>query len=214
MRMLPDVNFKENYKKHYAENYEKLNAKREERAERRRSKPRDSLETIKYKVVGAAVTFIILGSFFAAGMFVSSSFSEKEQQIAEIEYNISQTEDLIRKYQVINSEETMQQLNDKLIFVTDLQNQYVTEQFSKSFASDAEYYLGSYNYDWSESVDKLSEPVWHGYANKACSFDETAELLFILYDGNRPVLLVFASCNIDQFGNIESLSSVRKTVLV
>ena len=49
MRVLPDVNFKENYKKHYAENYEKLNAKREERAERRRSKPRGSLEAIKYR---------------------------------------------------------------------------------------------------------------------------------------------------------------------
>ena len=213
MRVLPDVNFKENYKKHYAENYEKLNAKREERAERRRSKPRDSLETIKYKIAGAAATFIILGSFFAIGAAISLKLSAKEQQIAEIEYNISQADDLIRTYQAINSDETMMQINDMLVHITDLQNQYVTGQFSESFISDAEYYLGSYNNDWSESVDRPAEPVWHGYLNKACSFDETAEVLFILYDTNRPVLLVFASCSIDQFGNIESLSSVRKTVL-
>lgn len=213
MRVLPDVNFKENYKKHYAENYEKLNAKREERAERRRSKPRDSLETIKYKIAGAIATFIILGSFFVIGAAASSKFSAKEQQIAEIEYNISQTDNLIRTYQVINSDETMQQINDMLVHITDLQNQYVAGQFSVNFISDAEYYLGSYNNDWSESVDRPVEPVWHGYLNKACSFNETAELLFILYDANRPVLLVFASCGIDRFGNIESLSGVRKTVL-
>lgn len=213
MRVLPDVNFKENYKKHYAENYEKLTAKREERAERRRSKPRDSLETIKYKIAGAIVTFIILGSFFAIGALVSSKLSIKERQIAELEYNISQIDDLIRTYQIINSDETMLQINSRLAYMTDLQNQYVTGQFSESFISDAEYYLGNYNNDWSESVDKPAEPVWHGYLNKACPFNEKAELLFILYDSNRPVLLVFASCDIDMFGNVGSLSSVRKTVL-
>lgn len=212
MRVLPDMNFKEKYKKHYAENYEKLDAKRRERAERRRSKPRDSLETIKYKVAGAVATFVILGSFFAAGALVSSKLSEKEAQIAELEYNIAQADDLIRKYQVINGDETREQAKNMLLHITELQNQYVAKNFSDNFASDAEYYLGNYNNDWADGIDG-AELVWHGYLNRACMFDENAEFLFILYDANKPVLLVSASCSIDRYGNVESLSSVRKTVL-
>ena len=213
MRMLPDMNFRENYKKHYAENYEKLNAKREERIERWRNRKPDSPEVIKYKIAGAIATLIILGCFFAAGYFMASGYSERENQIAELEVKIRQIDDLIRTYQIVNGEETVEQVNDVLTYIADLQNQYLSGSFSDDFESLAVRYLGNYNNDWSNSVKNLSDPVWHGYVNKASKFDTKAEFVFILYDGKKPVLIVFADYDIDQFGNLTTLSHIRKTVL-
>ena len=213
MRVLPDKNFKENYKKHYAENYEKLKAKREERAELKRNREPDSLEVIKYRIAGAVATFVILGSFFAAGYLISSDYRKKENQIAELEAKISQADDQIRTYQIINGEETVEQVKDVLVYVTYLQNQYLSGNFSEDFDSLALRYLGDYNSNWSDSVESLSEPTWRGYINRASKFDTKAEFVFILYDTTKPVLIVFADYGIDQFGNLTTLSRIRKTVL-
>lgn len=212
MRILPDFHFRENYKKRYAENYEKISTKLEEQAEIRHNRVSDSPEVVRYKIAGFVSSVIIIGSFFAVGFWLSTMTSEKEARIAELKYQIIEADNLVKTYQIINGEAMKEQLDEAVMMVTDLQNQYATQSFSENFEQYADRYLGNFNNNWASDLN-LSKPRWQGYINRAHEFDDTACFIFILYDDRTPVLVTDVRFEIDANGNLGIMNSVRKMML-
>lgn len=214
MRLLPDKDFKANYKKRYDANYEKIMSYRKERSERKANRKPLSPEILKQRILGGFATVIILGSFFGVGAFISSRYDEKESRIDELEQEFLYLDENVKAYQVINSDAKFEQINDALSYVTDLQNQYVSNKFSDDFEGYAARYLGSYNNNWASELKGLEQPVWQGYLDGACNFRDSAKMLFILYDRARPVLVAKVSFSIENNGNLGIMSDVSKMRLV
>lgn len=213
MRILPDRHFKQSFSQHYNENYEKIVAKRTERNEIKQQNRKADSGITKYKIIGGIATVFILGSFFLTGIWVSSVFKDKEQKAAELEVSIVDVDNQIKKYQVVNGSVMHEQLDEVLTNVTAIQNEYTQKGELSNTASIADRYLGNFNNDWSAGEDVLENPSWCGYLNKAQTFDDTAEYLFILYDAKVPKMIAVVKYNIDENGNVGTLSSVRKTWL-
>lgn len=213
MRIFPDFHFRQHFKERYADNYEKINTKLEERAEERRNRTPVSPETVKRNTVGFAASVIIIGCFFAVGIYINQKSSEKELRIAELENSIAYTDSLIKQYQIINGDEVREQMTEAVSEVTALQNQYAKQDFTDDFDIRANRYLGNYNNNWADGFD-LTEPLWQGYINKAHEFGDTANFLLILYDSKAPVMIVDVSFSMDAAGNLGTMTNVRKTRLV
>jgi len=213
MRIFPDFHFRQHFKERYADNYEKINTRLEERAEERRNRAPISPEAVKRSTVGFAASVVIIGCFFAVGIYINKESSEKERQIAELENSIAYTDSMIKKYQIINGDEVREQITEAVNEVTALQNQYAKQDFADDFDIKANRYLGSYNNNWADDFD-LSEPLWQGYINKAHEFGDTANFLFILYDKKTPVMIADVSFSMDAAGNLGTMTNVRKTRLV
>lgn len=209
MRILPDLHFRENYKKRYTENYEKISTKLEEQAEVRRNRVPDSPDVVRYKIAGFVSSVIIIGCFFAVGFSLSVKSAEKERRIAELENQIIEADNLVKTYQIVNGEAMKEQLDEAVVIVTDLQNQYVTQTFSEDFEQYADRYLGDFNNNWASDLE-LSNPRWQGYVNRAHEFDDTACFIFILYDDRTPILVTDVRYELDGNGNLGIMKSVRK----
>lgn len=214
MKILPNRHFKEDYKKHYAENYEKMLAKQAERHEKKMQRDVDSITEIKYIAVGAIAIVIIFGVFFVICSAISSSFDDKRAKIAELESNINSIQDTISKYHTIDNNSMQDQLNTAASYITAYQNQYFTAE-NESLDYYASKYLGTYTGNWAEDLD-ITEPenyTWQSYINKAAAYDNKADILCILYNGNIPVMLADIAYNMDDYGNLGEVISIRKTVL-
>ena len=210
MRLLPDKNFKENYKKRYDANYEKIMNYRREREEAKAERPPFDLARFKKTLAGAAAVIAIFGSVLGMGAFFSSVFDEQENEITKLEREIAGVENTIREYQVINSEEKYVQINEALFHVTSLQNQYASNEFNADFEVYAERYLGNYNNNWAGELEKCENPVWKGYLDNSCEFRDSADMLFILYDNLKPVIVAKVSFGLTESGNLDVMKSVQK----
>ena len=209
MRLLPDKNLKENYKKRYNANYDKIMAYRQNRAEKKSDKTPISFETRKQQLIGAAATIAIFGCLFCAGCFISSHYSEKEAEIYELEQKAAELDESILQYQLIDSDEKYAQINEAVQQVADLQNQYATGTFSNDFEAYADRYLGSYNNNWIGS-DTFYNPVWKGYVDSSCDFRDMADMIFILYDSDKPVTVVKVSFELSASGNLGRMTHFDK----
>lgn len=214
MRILPDRHFKEHYSEHYNANYEKISAKLAGMSEKRQNRTHDSPDVVKYKIVGGIATGVILGVFITIGLWLSSMFNAKEQQIASLEQSINTVDSLIKKYQIINGDAMREQFNEVVVNVAKIQTEYSAGSFSDESEAIADRYLGSFNNNWSDSEISLTAPFWRGYINKAHEFDDTAEFVFILYDAEIPKMIAVVRYDIDINGNVGTIKSVRKTWLV
>jgi len=213
MRLLPDRNFKENYKKRYDANYEKIMNYRKERAEAKAARPPFDFDKFKKTFVGAGAVIVIFGCIFGVGAFFSSLFEENENEIAKLEQEIANIENTIQQYQIVNSEEKYAQINEALLYITALQNQYASNTFSENFDVYAERYLGEYNNNWAAEIETYDNLTWKGYLDNSCEFRNSADMLFILYDNSKPVLVAEISYGLTEAGNLDTLKSVRKQVL-
>lgn len=211
MRILPDLHFKENYKKHYDENYAKIHAKIEEQTKIRQARVYDP-ELLKYKIVGFVASVVIIGSFFGIGYIINSKFTEKEKYIAELNQSILLADKNIKQYQIINGDAMKSQIDEVVTNITALQNAYLSQTFSDDFTLLSDYYLGDYNNDWSSDMD-LTNPLWTGCVNKAHTFDDTCSFVFILTDNKNPVMFAEVYCSLDDNGNLGKIVSVRKARL-
>lgn len=206
MRLLPDKNFKENYKKRYTANYEKLVQKQVIKSEHYPDK-------MKQRLLGFAVFVVIVFIFIMIGVGVSGIFDEKEAKIASLTSKMLELNDTIREYQIVDGDAKYAQLDEAVNCIADLQNQYVLNDFSETFDVYAARYLGSFNYNWADACD-FERPVWKGYCDKSCDYKDFAEMLFILYDRTVPVMVVNVRFTMDRFGNLEEMTSINKAVLV
>lgn len=208
MRLLPDKHIKNTYMEHYKINYERL-------ANRKSRKQHTiSLGVIKLQIVGCVVFIIITLAVLVVGFFVLLNRSEKINQISELNSEIQQYEDLIKQYQIIDSEEKNEQINEAVHYVVDLQDQYLSNTFSDTFETYAARYLGSYNENWASDYNDLVAPGWQGFINKACDLMDSAEMVFILYDVSVPKMVVAVSYDLDKFGNLGEMTSMNKVMLV
>lgn len=214
MQILPDKNFKANYKKRYNANYEKLMSRRQERAERKARRTPEKPEVIKQRLVGGFVfSFVALVVIFT-GYYLSGIYSDKESEIQALENEIQSLDSTIREYQIINSDEKYEQIEEAVQIVTDLQNQYVTGNIGDVFNAYAVRYLGQYNENWADDVDNLTNPVWKGYLDKSGNFRDSASMLFILYDKAAPIVVVSVKFGIDSSGNLSEMVYADKVMLV
>lgn len=214
MRLLPDKNFKENYKKRYDENYARIMAFRDERAERKANRAPVTGMQIKTGLVGCVATVVILGVLAYTGSFMSSWHDDKKAEIEVLNNKIQSLDITIREYQTINSDEKYEQIDEAVAIVTDLQNQYVANSFSDNFDTYALRYLGEHNESWANSVSDLVDPVWHGHVDRAGDFRGSADMIFILYDEAKPVMVVRISFEIDAAGNLGDITDFDKMVLI
>lgn len=211
MRLLPDRHIRVNYKKRYAANYERLCDRRQKRADK---KAAETLDTVKQKLVGSIVFVIIILIVFLIGSYLFGVYSEKESQIQALENEIRSLDETIKEYQIVDSEDKFEQLNEAVRWVSDLQNQYITGEFSDTFDVYAARYLGQYNENWADDIDNLENPVWQGYLDRSCDFKESAVMLFILYDKGAPVLVVNVRYSMDRFGNLGEMIHMDKAELI
>ena len=210
MRILPDKNFKESYNKHYVENYKKLTARRKELGHKLKNVTFDS---IKATIIGAFICIVLFIVFIIIGSWSASDYNEKNQQIAELQAEVDKSISDIRLYQIIDSKEKFKQIDEALSHVVSLQNQYVKNEFSDTFDAYSTYYLGEFNNNWA-SDENLVNPEWRGFLDTSCDFRDNADMLLILSDDNRPVLVVTVSFDIDENGNLGAMTAVNKMRLV
>lgn len=210
MRLLPDKNFKENYKKRYNANYKKIVSYRRKREKAKAERP--PFDPVKFKkmTAGAVVVIVIFCLIIGVGVIFSSLFNEREEKIVVLKQEIAKNETIIQEYQIINSEEKYEQINEALFYITSLQNQYTSNDFDEDFDVYAERYLGDYNNDWSSELESCKNPVWKGYLDNSCEFRDTADMLFILYDNLKPVIVAKVSYGLTESGNIDVIKSVSK----
>ena len=216
MRILPDLNFRENYKKRYAENYERLSKKYTDRISARRSRPPVSSELIVRQVVGCIAFFAVLISVFLIGVHVANIFNEKQACINELYTLINETDETIKSYQTINSEAMQNQIDDILLHVIDLQNQHLSQDYSYDFETLSDMYLDNYNTDWSEGIDNLDgyeNLSWRGYLDKSSDFQTGVHFIYLLCSDDIPIMIVSVDYSLDNVGDIDRITNIDKLVL-
>ncbi len=214
MRLLPDRNIKANYKKRYDANYEKLMAYRHRRAEQKAEKSPLTVDNIKQRALGAAVFGVLVFILCMAGTCLSGIYEDKQAEIALLESQITDVDTTIKEYQVINSEEKYQQIADAIVWIEDLQTQYVTNDFRDTFDAYAERYLGDYNSNWAKDIKTVVDPVWKGYLDSSGDLRTSVDMLFILYSNAAPVMAVRVSYSIDGYGNLGTMTYCSKAAFV
>lgn len=205
MRWLPDKNFKANYKKRYIENYEKITARREEKDERR-AKLNPILSTnIKQVVLGSVSVIAIFACILGTGVYISSEYGKKEDAISQLKQDIAYSEEIVREYQVINSDEKFEQIDDALVSITNLQNMYLTGIDPTETAAYVNQYLGDYTEAWLTDIN-CENPEWKGYIDWSYDLRDEVRMVFVLCDNISSVGVVRLTLQIDKNGN---LSGVR-----
>lgn len=212
MRLLPDRHLKTTYKRHYDANYEKIMAFRNDLNKRATERQTCEKTSIKATMLGALSFLLVLGCVLYVAIHLASYNISKQNEIKNLQQQITELDEIIQEYQVIDSEEKYQQIDDALQQVVRLQTMYVTNTCDKSFDVYAERYLGSFNTNWAESLSLIA-PVWTGYVDKSCTYKDFVDMLFVLYDNNYPVMTVHAKYAIDQYGNIERMIKADRQVL-
>ena len=209
MRILPDRDYKKTYNKHYVENYMKLSRKRRNVSKKLKSV---TFTSIKEFIVGATVCLIFTGVLVWLSSSFASEYDELNNKIAELTVKVSETNEDIKMYQVINSKEKFNQIDDALTYTVSLQNQYLSGEFDSSFDAYAQYYLGNFNNNWA-SEEELVNPEWRGFLDTSCDFRDIARMVLILSDENQPKLVATVEFSINKDGNLGSMKSVSKTRL-
>ncbi len=214
MRLLPDRNFKENYKKRYDANYTRIMTFRNARAELKAGKRPVTGKQVGTGFVGFVATIVVLGTLAYVGFFMSSWHDAKKAEIKALNDGIQSLNMTIQEYQTINADEKYEQIEEAVVVVTDLQNQYVANTFSDSFSTYAVRYLGSHNENWAADISGLVRPVWKGHIDRAGDFRSSVDMIFILYNEAKPAVVVKTMFEIDAAGNLGEMTGFEKMVLI
>lgn len=212
MRILPDIHFRTNYKKRYEANYSKLTDRRQKRAEQKAEITVKYPDAKRQRFIGAIFFFVVFCAIVLAGWFLYASYTAKEDEINALTQDIYNADDTIKAYQVVASDERIEQLNDAVSQIVTLQTQYLTADYDEGFAAKAARYLGRYNKNWSESESKNA--VWRGYLDLSEGDTRTANGIFILSQNNAPIIVVMTTLATDASGNFTEITSLRQAVLL
>lgn len=212
MRILPDIHFRTNYKKRYEANYGKLTERRQKKAKEKAEIAAEHPNAKRQRFVGAIFFFIVFGVIVLISWFLYASYSSKESEINTLVQNIHNADDTIKAYQVVASDERIEQLNEAVSQIVTLQTQYLTANYDAGFAAKSARYLGRYAENWAEAVDENA--VWHGYLDLSEGDTRTASGVFILSQDNSPVVVVTTKLATDAAGNFTEITSLRRAVLV
>ncbi len=212
MKILPHRHPIKAYKEHYAENYEQLQIKRKELSERwqsRQAKQNDDPKVVKYKIIGAVVLIVILGTMLITSIVLTGKFNNKEAEVEQLNAQIASINSKIASYEAISSSDLTEQITSACAWVVYLQNQYLSKEFTEDFDAYAVRFLGNNNNDWSEGRG-FENPVWKGYIDKSGNFETEARMLLILYDGKKPMAAVKVVFELKNGGNIGTMTSMEK----
>ena len=212
MRILPDIHFRTNYKKRYEANYSKLTDRRQKRAEQKAEITAKHPDAKRQRFIGAIFFFVVFCVIVLVGWFLYASYTAKEDEINALTQDIYNADDTIKAYQVVASDERIEQLNDAVSQIVTLQMQYLTADYDEGFVAKAARYLGRYNKNWSGSESKNA--VWRGYLDLSEGDTRTANGIFILSQNNAPIIVVMTTLATDASGNFTEITSLRQAVLL
>lgn len=208
---MPDIHFRTNYKKRYEVNYSKLTDRRQKRVKEKAEIAAEHPDAKRQRFIGAIFFFAIFGVIAATGWFLYASYMTKEDEINALTQEICNADDTIKAYQVVASDERIEQLNDAVTQIVLLQTQYLTASYDASFAANATRYLGRYNKNWSDKV--RNDAVWRGYLDLSEGDTRSANGVFILSQNNAPIMVVMTTLSTDASGNFTEIASFRQAVL-
>lgn len=211
MQLLPDRNFRSNYKKRYDTNYEKLMQRKKARSIQKASKtPCASKQTLLGCIVCVCV-FVFLG---IVGLNISSLYNEREFSINELAEKIRVCNDAIRQFQTVDADAKKQQTEEALVYVTEIQNMRLNNAYSADYDIYAVRYLSQYNTDWSADCATLTKAIWSGYIDFAYDDVQATRMCFILSDNGCPVKTVVLYYTVDRFGNLETVIRMDEMVFL
>lgn len=203
MQLLPDRNFRSNYKKRYDSNFEKLMERKEKRLAQKASR---TSNTLKQTLLGSIVCVCVFSFLGIIGLNISNLYNERELSISELTEKIQACNEAIKQFQIVDTDAKEQQAKEALAYVTNIQNLYLNNNYDADYDIYAIRYLGEYNADWSANCDALIKAVWSGYIDFAYDDTQTTRMCFILSDNGCPVKTVVLYYTVDRFGNLETVT--------
>ncbi len=218
MRILPDLHFRDSYKKHYDENYAKIQAGIKNFNENISAarEARKNAEKISFEgILAGIIAFLVMLLMFAiSAKIMSSQLAPRREQIASLKTEISEIQSEIDSCSALDYGYIMDQATDIVYYITSFQNQYLSREFDDSFKLYADRFMGSNNYNWlADAKDKtrdFSDPVWKGYLNKTSKYSTDVTAVFIMYDEGHPVCIVDSVLQFDDSSNYVTMKSNRK----
>lgn len=197
MRILPDLHYGKNFKKRYAENYDKIVQKRAELDEKNKQRVADIKQIDwKPKLLAFGLGAAILGVIIFIGVSFMNVYTEKQAKIEILQSQADSLHQQASKLSILIQDDFIDNIKSYVKDELDMQTIYL--------ASDR-----YNNNSWCRNIDDLSSDVYYkAYIDAGSDFIDSFRTTYILYENNKPRLIILCDYALAENRQISS-SSIR-----